>query len=169
MSAMGGKLPVDVSAFAYQPVYMDALATAPTDTAEPLSRTVRALIVGVVVLVLALDLGERATLVDPIPLPLTFASGAAFFAAGVWLSFRLRPPTYYGPVRRLMAHIGAPIFALFMGTFLARTIVEAAAVLAVGIGDADGFAPPEAPRRAATRGVFPFRFTRQAVLLPGSL
>jgi hypothetical protein len=26
-----------------------------------------------------------------------------------------------------MAHIGAPIFALFMGTFLARTIVEAAA------------------------------------------
>jgi hypothetical protein len=106
---------------------MDALSSATTSTAKPLTGAVRIILVVTVLLVLAVDLGERANLVDPIPLALSFASGAVFFAAGVWLSFRLSPPSYYGAVRRVMAHVGAPLFALFIGTFLARTAVEAAA------------------------------------------
>lgn len=106
---------------------MDAVSTDTAIAAKPLSRAVGIGLLLVIALVLVLDLGERANLVDPIPLPITLASGAAFFAAGVWLSLKLRPPAYYGPVSRAMARIAAPIFALAIGTFLARTAVEAAA------------------------------------------
>jgi hypothetical protein len=123
---------------------MDALASATTNKAKPLNRAVVFALVAVVLLVLVIDLGERANLVDPIPFSLTFASGAAFFAVGVWLSFRLRPPAYYGPVRRVMAHISAPIFAFFIGTFLARTAAEAAAFA--------GLSPIDTPSEAIVVG-----------------
>lgn len=105
---------------------MDASASTTTNRARRLGFAVWGVII---LLELALDLAGRANLVDRIPAAITFTSGAASFAAGVWLSFGLQPPpaSFGDSVRQTVVRLGMPLFAMFTGTFLARTAVEAAA------------------------------------------
>src|SRR4051794_40762294 len=113
-------------------------------TAWPIRISGRAaamVVVALLVLVLAVDLGERATLVDPIPFALKFIAGAIGFGSGCWLSFQLmHAPSPMDGLRRTLGLLGLPVFALVMGTFLARAAVEALAFA--------GLAPVSSPIEA---------------------
>ena len=106
---------------------MDANVLAKTNDGLPLGLSTRIIVLVFVGLILLLGSVERANLVDPIPLALTVGSAAIGLGGGAWLSFKIRPPSYMGTLRRTLAHVAIPIFAAFMATFLARVGVEAAA------------------------------------------
>ena len=117
-------------------------ATVQTTTPDRrLARTTRILVFVAIAIVFALGAGLRATLVDPIPLPMTFFAGAAGFGAGCWLIVKLmKIPSSQDRWKRTLGLIAMPIFGLLIGTFLARVAVEAVAFA--------GLDPPETPIQA---------------------
>ena len=104
--------------------------------ASPAASVLPIAIFGLLSLALALDLGERATLVDPIAPEITIASVAVSVAAGVWLGLNVKPPAYMGQLRRTIAQIGLPIIFAVAGSFLARVAVETVAF--AGLKPSDG-------------------------------
>lgn len=105
---------------------MDATVHDTPVVEPPISRGARIALLGVVLAAVLIELFDRASLVDPLPLPVTVASAGIGLAAGSWLSLRMSFPAYVGAFRRTLARIGAPIFGAVLGTFFARVVIEAA-------------------------------------------
>jgi hypothetical protein len=114
---------------------MDAAVRDKVDVGAPISRGARVALLGIVLIVVALSLIDPASLVDPIPPPLTVMSAAAGLAGGIWLSLRMRFPSYMGAIRRALGRMAAPIFGAMIATFFARVGVEAAGF--VGLNPAE--------------------------------
>ncbi len=117
---------------------MNAVVHDERDARAPISRGARIALLGVVLLAILVELLDRATLVDPIPLPLTFVSAAIGFAGGIWLGLRMRFPSYMGGFRRVLGRLTTPIFGAIIATFFVRVVVERAAF--VGLRPTETFA-----------------------------
>ena len=103
---------------------MDAIVQEERGVRAPISRGAGVALLGVALLATLIELLDRATLVDPIPLPLTFASAAIGFAGGIWLALGMRFPSYIGGFRRALGRITMPIFGAIVATFFVRVAVE---------------------------------------------
>ncbi len=90
----------------------------------PISRGAGVALLGLVLLATLIELLERATLVDLIPLPLTLVSASIGFVGGVWLALRMRFPSYMGEFRRGLGRTAVPIFGAILATFFVRVAVE---------------------------------------------
>jgi hypothetical protein len=93
----------------------------------PMSKSARIALLGVLLLFVVLLLVDRASLVDPIPLPMTIVSAAIGFGGGLWLCLRMPFPSYMGGFRRALARLTLPVFCALIATFFTRVAVEHAA------------------------------------------